>query len=225
MRHAECGVRNEADSPPQFRVSHSALRIVLFDAVGTLITPDPPLAEAYHAAGLRFGSRHTVEAIRLRFRSAFQRQEAWDADPAVAHRTSASREVQRWRTIVGDVFDDVSDGEALFQSLWQHFARPAHWRVYDDVAECWERLTAAGFPLGIASNFDDRLDAICDAHALLSTCRRFVSSQIGYKKPSSEFFRFIERSLDLPPEQILLVGDDLENDFQAPAALAGRRCC
>jgi putative hydrolase of the HAD superfamily len=191
------------------------LRAVLFDAVRTLIAPDPPVAEAYHAAGRTFGSRHTVEAIRLRFRSALARQEARDAHPTIAHRTSESRERQRWRTIVGEVFDDASDPEGVFQALWDHFARPEHWRLYDDVPDCWRQLTAAGYLVGIASNFDDRLDGICLSHALLADSRRFVSSQLGHKKPSLEFFRSIERSLALRPEQILLVGDDLENDFHA----------
>ena len=159
------------------------LSAILFDAVGTLITPDPPVAEAYHAAGLHFGSRHRVEAIHLRFRNAFHRQESRDADPSLAHRTSEARELARWRTIVGDVFDDVPETEGLFQALWEHFARPEHWRLYDDVADCWRQLTDAGFLVGIASNFDDRLDAICRAHALLANCPRFVSSQIGHKKP------------------------------------------
>ena len=43
------------------------IRGVLFDAVGTLIYPDPPVAEAYRSIGRRFGSRLSVEQIAARF--------------------------------------------------------------------------------------------------------------------------------------------------------------
>jgi putative hydrolase of the HAD superfamily len=193
--------------------------IVLFDAVGTLIAPHPSVAEAYHAAGLRFGSSLTVDSIRLRFRSAFTHQETQDS--LAAHRTSEPRERERWRAIIAEVFHDVPDTEDLFETLWDHFAQPAHWRIYDDVADCCEKLTQAGYVIGIASNFDARLDGICSSHTpfaacgLAATAKLFVSSRIGHKKPSLEFFRAIERSLESPPEQIVLVGDDLENDFHA----------
>jgi putative hydrolase of the HAD superfamily len=174
------------------------------------------VAEAYHAAGGRFGSSLSTEAIRLRFRSALARQEALDAQHNPPHRTSEERELLRWRAIVAEVFYDVPDTEDLFQFLWNHFAQPQHWRLYEDVPACWERLTKAGLSVGIASNFDVRLDCVCAGHALLASCRhRFISSQLGHKKPSLQFFRAIERSLEVRPEQILLVGDDLENDYLA----------
>jgi putative hydrolase of the HAD superfamily len=217
-------MRSEVDLRPtqhtSLRTPHSALRIILFDAVGTLIAPSPGVAEAYHAAGRRFGSSLAVETIRLRFRDAFNRQEVFDAQQLQPYATTETRERQRWRTIVGEVFHDVADREALFESLWEHFAQPHHWRIYDDVADCWQRLTQAGYRVGIASNFDSRLEAILNSRhtpcaVSLTGAARYISSQIGYKKPSLEFFRAIERSLQVRPEQILLVGDDLENDYLA----------
>src|SRR5688572_14129451 len=106
------------------------IRWVLFDAVGTLIHPDPPVAEVYHSAGRRFGSRLAVEEIRLRFRAALAASQS-EGGP-----TSESNERQRWRRIVGHVIHDVHDqADSLFEKLWQHFAKPQHWRLYDDVAE------------------------------------------------------------------------------------------
>lgn len=186
---------------------------ILFDAVGTLIVPDPSVAEAYHAAGVRYGSSLPLESIRSRFRAAFARQEA--LDKSIGHRTSEAYEHRRWRTIIAEIFDDVSDTEELFQFLWAHFAQPEHWHVADDVALCLKQLNEAGFFVGIASNFDGRLEAICRAHPALAAMQLFVSSRIGYKKPAAQFFAAIEQSLNLSAEQILLVGDDLENDFHA----------
>jgi putative hydrolase of the HAD superfamily len=73
--------------------------------------------------------------------------------------------------------------------------------------------------LGVASNFDDRLDQICQALPPLTRCRhRFVSSRIGWRKPTLDFFAAIAAQFDLAPEQMLLVGDDLENDYLAARA-------
>lgn len=193
-------------------------RAVLFDAVGTLIYPDPPVAVAYAAAARRFGSELTEEEIQRRFKRAFARQETLDAAD-YGQRTSEERERARWQSIVGDIFDDVAGRDSLFLQLWEHFAQPAHWRVFDDVPELWSSIEARQLPIGIASNFDGRLRTLCQGLAPLNRCHRlFVSSELGARKPSPDFFRAIEDSLGLPPDQLLLIGDDPVSDFEAARA-------
>ena len=51
---------------------------VFFDAVGTLIHPDPPAPVVYAAVGRHYGSNLDVETITAHFRAAFRRQEAID---------------------------------------------------------------------------------------------------------------------------------------------------
>ena len=41
----------------------------------------------------------------------------------------------------------------------------------------------------------------------------FCSKEIGYKKPSKEYFKTILNRLNLNPEEIAFVGDDIENDI------------
>jgi putative hydrolase of the HAD superfamily len=189
---------------------------VLFDAVGTLIAPHPSVAEVYQAAGRRFGSRLEIDQVRSRFREAFGRQEQLDAADA---RTSEERERRRWQTIVAEVFCDVGDARKLFESLWDHFAQAAHWKWFDDVPRVVQRLRDCGVRWGVASNFDARLATIINGLSPLSSCEHlFVSSRLGCRKPSVAFFQAIERSLGLPPEQLLLVGDDLENDYHGARA-------
>src|SRR5438132_1602800 len=97
-----------------------AIRAVFFDAVGTLIYPEPNAADVYTAVGRRYGSRLTTEVIAPRFRSAFQAEEALDLRNDL--RTYEAREVLRWRRIVAAVLDDVSDAEACFRELFEHFS-------------------------------------------------------------------------------------------------------
>ena len=191
-------------------------RAVLFDAVGTLIAPHPPVAEVYQAAGRRFGSRLEIDQVRSRFRDAFDRQEQIDA---ADERTSEQRERHRWQVIVAEVFCDVDDTCTLFESLWEYFAQAAHWKWFDDVPRIVHRLRGNGLQWGVASNFDARLESILKGLPPLSSCEHlFVSSRLGCRKPALAFFRAIEHSLGLRPEQMLLVGDDMENDYHGARA-------
>lgn len=196
----------------------SSVRCCLFDAVGTLIYPCPPVAKAYGEAGRRHGSSLTDDAIGERFRCAFRRQEAADLTQHVLA-TNEGRERRRWRAIVADVFDDVQDTSALFADLWAHFAEPGHWCLFDDVAETWRRLAAEAITRGIASNFDDRLRNVCAGLAPLDQCDWFfVSSELGVRKPSPEFFHQVERRVGWQPHELALVGDDWDSDYLAAEA-------
>ena len=101
-------------------------RAVFFDAVGTLIHPDPPAPAVYAAVARRYGSSLDMETIAARFRSAFCRQEA--IDRLVGWRTDEHREYARWREIVAETLVDVDDAEACFGELHAYFARPDAWR-------------------------------------------------------------------------------------------------
>lgn len=189
------------------------VRAVLFDAVGTIIRPEPAVAAAYLSAGRRFSTQLTEDDVRARFRAAIVVQDAIDRDLHQG-RTSEAREHERWRSIVTQVFDDVADASLLFEELWQHFAHPEHWRLVDEMAQAWQSLADEGLMLGIASNFDSRLEPISRAlFPELDPRRLFISSRIGWRKPLPAFFASIQEELQLQPEQILLVGDDPENDI------------
>lgn len=200
-------------------------RAILFDAVGTLIYPEPSVAEAYYRVGQDLGSSRTRSEVKELFRAAYQRSEslfalpdnrgAFDRQP-----TSDERERQRWRQVVGEVFADLTPAaaEQALDQLWRHFAQPGHWRVYDDASSAWEDLSRRGLLLGVASNFDSRLEQICRSLSPLDGCQHlFISSRVGYPKPSPQFFRAIENSLKLLPVEILLVGDDPTNDILGAA--------
>ncbi len=195
----------------------TSVRAVFFDAVGTVIHPEPPAPQVYHAAGRRFGSRLPLEEIRRRFRSAFQQEER--RDQAAGLRTSEERERDRWRTIVAFVLDDVVDPEACFAELFEHFSRPKAWRCEPGTAETLRQLEARGLVLGLASNYDCRLRRVAAGLEALRPVRHLViSSEIGWRKPAAEFFMALCRNVGLPPEQVLLVGDDIANDYDGARA-------
>ena len=52
----------------------ASVKAVFFDAVGTLIHPEPSAATVYHSVGMRHGSRLDHATVKARFRAAFRRQ-------------------------------------------------------------------------------------------------------------------------------------------------------
>jgi putative hydrolase of the HAD superfamily len=198
-----------------------AVRAVFLDAVGTLIHPEPPAPVVYAAVARRHGSRLDLPKIGNRFVAAFLRQEV--LDQAAGLRTDEEREVERWRAIVGEVLDDVSDPESCFQELYAHFATAGAWRCEAGTREVLEGLAGRGFEVGIASNFDHRLHGVAAGLPELRPARHLViSSQIGWRKPAPAFFAAVCAAVGRDPAEVLLVGDDFANDCEGAKA-AGLR--
>lgn len=197
----------------------ATLRAVVFDAVGTLVTPDPPAGEAYFHAGRRHGSRQPKEEVARRFSAAFRAtMRLGSGDP---HRTDEPTEAAFWRSVVSNVFEELPAAaiEACFQGLFDHFARPEAWRVYSDVDATLRGLHDHGLIVAVASNFDSRLHSVFTGHrALAAVGRRFVSSEIGWRKPDRRFFGTVCDELGCRPDQVLYVGDDPEIDMAAAIA-------
>jgi putative hydrolase of the HAD superfamily len=185
---------------------------VVFDAVGTLIHPAQPIASTYHAHGRRYGSQLERAEIAVRFRRAF-RSVAWQPATNEHHRAS-------WRGIVAEVFQDVADAqEMLFDALWQHYSRSSSWSVSAGAGELLQDLQARGIRLAIASNFDDRLLAICADFPELVPCRPVLTAtMLGAAKPAPEFFGAVAARVEVEPARLLMVGDDAELDVAAARA-------
>src|SRR5262249_55716885 len=158
------------------------VRAIFFDAVGTLIYPEPSAPHMYAQVGRRHGSQRNQSTIVARFHKAFEREE--EIDRAAQWRTSEAREVERWRAIVATVLDDVKDAESCFGELFAHFSRPEAWRANPDAAATLRVLSRRGYRLGIASNFDHRLRRVLAGHPGLGLAEHIVvSSEVGWRKP------------------------------------------
>jgi putative hydrolase of the HAD superfamily len=195
----------------------SNVRAVFFDAVGTLIHPDPPAAVAYAEIGRRYGTRLSPADIAVSFRSAFVHEEEFDR--ANGLRTSEERERQRWRNIVARVLDDVTDPEACYADLFHHFSRPEAWRCDPEAAAVIETLGQRSYLLGLASNYDERLRSVLAGIPELNALRYVViSAEVGWRKPAPEFFSALSRISGVPSAEILFVGDDPVNDYKGARA-------
>lgn len=197
-------------------------RAVFFDAVGTLLFPDPPAAVVYAAAARRAGVNLSPAEIRARFVAAYRVEE--EADRTAGWVTSEERERDRWRAIVAATLRELPDPDAAFDELYDHFSKPAAWRVAPHAADVIARLGSRGLVVGMGSNYDARLRSVLDGLPELGALRGrvVVSSAIGFRKPAAEFFREVVRIAGCSPHEILFVGDDAENDYEGATA-AGLR--
>ena len=82
-------------------------------------------------------------------------------------------------------------------------------------------LKSDGYKIAVASNFDNRLEQLLQEPGPLSAADYvFHSAGLGWNKPNQGFFKAIQRETQVPPEQIVMVGDGLTNDIK-PALEAG----
>jgi len=199
----------------------STIRGVVFDAVGTIIRPEPQLAVVYQECGRSFGVELPQAEILARFLAEFRREDERDR-AELDWNDSDAREAARWRAIVAAVFGDRLAPPLLdeaFARLWMHYSRPESWRVYDDVAPLWERLRHRGLRIGIGSNYDSRLlSVVAGLEPLARHEGLFISSLVGTRKPGEAFYRHIATEWSMAPAELAFLGDDWENDVAAPRA-------
>lgn len=202
----------------------SSLRYVALDFVGTVMAPKPSVGEVYHAIGAKHGSRLSVEEVTQRFRTAFAATEQQPAPETAADQdpwwTDEEAEFARWKKIVGLVLTDLPNPDVCFEELYDHFGKPESWQFFPDVPEGLERLRRGGLKIVLASNFDRRLHSVCAGYPeLRELMPRIISSEVGARKPSARFFESLLQRVNCSPNEVLMVGDDLENDVRTPRTL------
>jgi putative hydrolase of the HAD superfamily len=183
------------------------IQAVTFDVGGTLIEPWPSVGHLYSEVASQHGMRASSDLLNARFKAAWRKRPAFDY----------TRDA--WCGLVEECFDGFSPGplrREFFTELYDRFAHPEAWRMYEDVLPTLDALAARGIRLGILSNWDERLRELLER---LRQLRRFevvtVSCEAGSAKPAAAIFARAARDFGLPPASILHVGDHLEFDAQA----------
>lgn len=201
-------------------LSWVGIHAVVFDAVGTLVVPDPPAVEVYRRCGERYGLRLGEPAVGDRFRRAFAAEE--DVDRRAGWRTDAAREERRWRAVVATVLEGVADAEACFRDLWDHFAQPGAWRLGPAI-DLFRATQGRPLKVAVASNFDARLRTVLAGLPDLARVETVVvSAEVGWRKPARAFYGAVVRAVGCEPGTVVYVGDDGVNDCEA-AESAGLR--
>lgn len=191
------------------------IRAVTFDVGSTLIEAWPSVGRVYAEVAARHGCRLLdAEEMERRFRIAFE---------ATGRRAQSRAD---WERIVDAAFAGLvttPPSRTFFPALYERFARPEAWRVFEDVLPTLGALRARGLRLGVISNWDERLRGLLEALGLAPHFELIVvSCEVGALKPERAIFEAALRGLALPPEAVLHVGDDFEADVEGARA-AGLR--
>jgi len=190
------------------------IKVVFFDAGGTLFRPYPSVGEVY----ARTAARHGVNVEAARVEKAFQDQ--WhqrNGLTTLAGLSSEKIEREWWYALVRDVFGNLGafkDFDGFFQELYDLFARAECWRLFDDTVPVLKQLQNAGFRLGIISNWDHRLFSIVEQLGLTPFFEQVTaSSKVGVAKPGKRIFEAALASMGVGAAHSIHVGDSLEDDY------------
>ena len=127
-----------------------------------------------------------------------------------------------WAEIVDQSFAGlmtVLPSQTFFDELYEEFATSKPWQIYPDVLPTLEALGIRKMRLAVISNWDDRLRVLLESLAMAHQFEAIiVSAEVGHTKPSPEIFRTAAEALQLPPNDILHVGDSENEDHQGAQA-------
>ncbi len=181
------------------------VRAVTFDVGGTLIKPSPSVGHIYAEVAARNGRKgFSPETLNRRFAT------AWNGLKSFNH----SRE--EWAALVDETFgpvDGEKPSETFFPEIYDRFAEPDAWHVFEDTLPALNALAAADLYLGVVSNWDERLRPLLEKLGLNKYFQAvIVSCEVAFTKPSPVIFEQAARMLGEAPEYILHVGDSTTHD-------------
>jgi putative hydrolase of the HAD superfamily len=179
------------------------IKAVSFDVGGTLIEPWPSVGHVYAEIAAHHGLKSlSADQLNTRFKT------AWRARQSFGHSRN------EWEELVTEVFGGAIP-PGFFAELYDHFAQPTAWHIYEDVLPALDELASRETKLAVISNWDERLRPLLHALRLDGYFEAFaISFEVGFPKPSRVIFEHAADKLGVPAAAILHIGDSLEMDVE-----------
>lgn len=201
-------------------MNDSSVKVVFFDAAGTLFHIKGSVADVYLHYAEKYGikpSPDLKQAVNAAFSQSFR-----DAPPPAfaVNKIEELKQCERlwWFDIVHAVFYRVGMFEGFdeyFEEVFEAFSGGKHWALYPETLSVIEELKSKGYELGIISNFDTRLYSILNALSLREHFDSItISSLARAAKPARQIFEYALSQHVIDPEEALHVGDSLREDLE-----------
>jgi putative hydrolase of the HAD superfamily len=198
----------------------SQIKVIFFDAAGTLFHVKGSVAEVYLTYAQPYGVPRTPEllaAVNAAFARAFH-----DAPPPIfaASDPVELKQCERlwWFDIVHNVFYRVGMFEGFddyFETVFQAFDGPQHWALYPETLGVLKEIRGRGIETGIISNFDTRVFNIVRGLGIADLFDTVtISSLARAAKPAPAIFQLALEKHAVDPEEALHVGDSVRDDVQ-----------
>jgi putative hydrolase of the HAD superfamily len=195
------------------------IRVVTFDAAGTLIRLVRPPGAIYSETALLFGYSLDPNRVQEAFRTTWKAF----APPPESAEPLADDDKNWWREFVAETMETagyrILPFDDYFGRVYDAFARPGVWELFPDVPPILSELIRLKIRLGIISNFDRRLhDILAQLNFRDAFEHTIISSEIGSRKPAARIFRAAAERFHVESSEILHVGDEAEADLRGARA-------
>ncbi len=191
----------------------TSIKLVTFDAGGTLLHPYPSVGAVYQKVLKQHGLDYPIDALNENVSSAFR---TISKDSSILD--GESRELSFWKDIVAASIapfkQQPKNFDNLFHDLWNEFSSGSCWRVSEGTHETLQALKDAGPTIALLTNWDGRVhNVIRETELSPYFDHSFVSSEIGLEKPDLQIFRHVENATGISSNQILHIGDSIKHDI------------
>jgi putative hydrolase of the HAD superfamily len=198
------------------------MKVIFFDAVGTLIETRASVGEIYSRVAREFGFEAEPRILQQNFAHSFRLQPPLAFPAGTPEAALAALEKGWWRNLVDAVFTDLGSFplfDQFFDEIFERFRGRDFWRVYDDVAPALEELKRRGLKLGVISNFDSRLYDVLKACSLDHFFDSVhVSTRVGAAKPDPAIFQSALSYHAVEPRRAWHIGDSFREDVEGAMA-------
>jgi putative hydrolase of the HAD superfamily len=190
-------------------------RAVTLDAMGTLVTVEPPGPRLQHSLERRLGRSVDVARCEGAMRVEMRHYRAHCTAARDAPSLAALR--LECASLLADALALDISGPDLLPSLTDAIA----FRAYPDAAPALERLAAAGLRLAVIANWDISLPEVLNRFGLAEPFAAIVTAaEVGASKPDPRPFQVALERLGVEAGSCVHVGDDPGTDV-AGAQAAG----
>lgn len=199
------------------------VKVIFFDAVGTLIETRDCVGEIYSRVAREFGFEAEPRILQQNFTNSFRRQPPLAFPAETPGAALIELEKGWWRNLVRAVFDGLGSFprfDEFFDEIFERFRGHEFWRVYDDVAPALAELKLGGLKLGVISNFDSRLYDVlraCGLDQFFDSVH--ISTRVGAAKPHPAIFQAALNYHGVEPRQAWHVGDSIRDDVEGAEAI------
>ncbi len=198
---------------------------IFFDVGGTLLRANPSIGAVYAEVAARYQIDVQAEAVERAARRWFHKMREEELAEGTQHTTSLERARRWWRRLVRLSFGAAADTprfDDFFEAVFDEFARPERYRTFPEVPATLAGLRAAGYRLGIISNWDARLRPILEGLGLAEAFDPIlISGEVGVEKPDRAIYELARQRLGARDGAPLLQVGDHPRDDVAAARAAG----
>lgn len=193
------------------------LRAVLFDVDFTLCRPGPELSAERYA---RIAARHGVTLDTERYEDAREAAVAnLKRHPELLHDETI------WHRFTEEIFVGMGGPEALASEcateIEEGWGVSENFELFEDVLPALEEMRAAHLQIALVSNGIRDLNEFV-LHHRLDVDAVVDSRSHGRVKPHPTIFQAALDALGVRPDDAVMVGDSLEEDFEGARALGMR---